>query len=254
MSEQKSSLEKALHLLNLFTDRHFSLTLEEIAEQSSIPKTTSFRMLASLEEFGYIQKKLNAGKIYYSLGYAFLAKGHIVSNHLDIRDLARNEMRELRDSTDLTVQLAIQDGIYALYIEQFESLSPIRVYPSIGRRVPLYSAACPRVLLAHLSEDEQNHLLSRFDYKEYTTKTLKDGDAVKKNLKEVKESGYSMSKGELLAGTVAIAVPLKNPLTDEVMAALSIIGLESHFTDDLDTYVQLLKNFSNRISGKIKIN
>lgn len=250
-NEQKSSVKKALHLLNSFSERRFFLTLEEIAEQSAVPKTTAFRLLAFLEEFGYIRKALKEGKTVYSLGYAFLAKGNMVSKHLDIRELARNEMQEVRDKSGLTVQLAIQDGTHALYVEQFESWSPVRVYPSIGRRVPLYSAACPRVLLAYLPETEQQKMIEQFDYQEFTSNTLRDSEVIKENLREIRDKGYSMSRGELLPGTVALAVPIVSPVTNEVLASLSVIGLDSHFTDHIEEYVQMLKESSKRISEKL---
>ena len=251
LNEQKSSVKKALHLLNSFSDRHFFLTLEEISEHSSVAKTTAFRLLASLEEFGYIRKTQKESKTYYSLGYAFLEKGHMVSKHMDIREIARDEMRELRDRSGLTIQLAIQDDNHALYVEQFESWSPVRVYPSIGRRVPLYSAACPRVLLAYLPEAEQQKIISQFDYEEFTSNTIHDEEALKKNLIEIREKGYSMSRGELLLGTVALAVPVVNPVTNTLIASLSVIGLDSHFTDHLEEYIQMLKESSNRISQKL---
>lgn len=250
-NEQKSSVGKALHLMNSFSDRHFYLTLEEVAEQSAVPKTTAFRLLASLEEYGYIRKTIKEGKTYYSLGYAFLTKGNMVAKHLDIRELARDEMRELRDRSDLTVQLAIQDGMHALYVEQFESWSPIRVFPSIGRRVPLYSAACPRALLAYLPEAEQEKMIGQFNYQEITPNTLRNEKALKEHLREIRNKGYSMSKGELTPGTMALAVPIMNPATNEVIASLSIIGLDSHFTDHLQEYVQMLKESSQQISTKL---
>lgn len=250
-NEHKSSVEKALHLLNSFSDRHFFLTLEEIAEQSAVPKTTAFRLLAFLEEYGYVRKTIKEGKIYYSLGYAFLTKGNMVSKHLDIRELARDEMRALRDKSDLTVQLAIQDGAYALYVEQFESWSPIRVFPSIGRRVPLYSAACPRALLAYLSEAEQASIIGQFNYQEFTLKTIRDEGVLKDLLQEIRNNGFSMSSGELTPGTMALAVPIISPATNEVIASLSVIGLDSHFTDHIQEYVQMLKESAQQISDKL---
>lgn len=61
-------------------------------------------------------------------------------------------MLQLRQKTGLSVQLAVKSGLDAIYIEQFESMKAVRVYPQVGRKVPLYAAACPRVLLSGLSE------------------------------------------------------------------------------------------------------
>ncbi|MDE4084506.1 IclR family transcriptional regulator [Planococcus maritimus] len=250
-NENKSSVEKALHLLDSFSDRKFFLSLEEIADHSDIPKTTTFRLLASLESYGYIRKTITAGKTYYSLGYGFLTKGNMVAKHIDIREVARDEMRELRDQSGLTVQLAIRDGAHALYVEQFESWSPIRVFPSIGRRIPLHAAACPRVLLAYLSETEQQSLIKQLNFQGDALKNLCNEETLIEHLYEIRSKGFSISRGELIPGTIALAVPIINPATEDVIASLSLIALESHFSDNIEDYLPMLKKSSQQISAKL---
>jgi len=62
-----------------------------------------------------------------------------------------------------------------------------------------------------------------------------------------------MSSGELTPGTMALAVPIVSPATNEVIASLSVIGLDSHFTDHVQEYVEMLKESAQQISAKLAI-
>ncbi|MDA6131494.1 helix-turn-helix domain-containing protein, partial [Escherichia coli] len=66
MKERQSksgSVEKALSILELFSMKTPSLTLDAIAERSGFPKPTVFRMLCSLEKFGYVKRVTLEGQM-----------------------------------------------------------------------------------------------------------------------------------------------------------------------------------------------
>ncbi|WP_126428590.1 IclR family transcriptional regulator [Brevibacillus marinus] len=248
------SVEKALQILECFTRKDPFLTLDEIANRTGFSRTTTFRMICSLEKFGYIKRKPTAGELQFSLGWAFLEKAQLVNEQIDIKEMAKEEMLQLRNQTGLSIQLAVRDGLDAVYIEQFESLKPFRLYPEIGRRAPLYSAACPRVLLAFLPDREREDLLQKFTYNSFTSHTLTSPERIRAELVKIRENGYAISKGELHEGTIAIAAPIFN-FSQRVVASLSIIGLESDFTDmKMDELIGLLKSKADAISQKLRGN
>jgi DNA-binding IclR family transcriptional regulator len=245
------SVEKALQILECFTRKDPSLTLDEIARRTGFSRTTTFRMICSLEKFGYIKRKPTAGELQFSLGWAFLEKGQLVNEQIDIKEIAKDDMLQLRNETGLSVQLAVRDGEEAVYIEQFESLKPIRLYPEIGRRAPLYSAACPRILLAFLPDREREDLLQKFSYHSYTSKTITSPELIRAELVKIRKDGYAVSKGELHEGTIAVAAPIFH-YPQNVVASLSIIGLESDFTAiSMDELIRLLKSRADSISHKL---
>ncbi len=53
-------------------------------------------------------------------------------------------MKELRDSLGQAVNLIIQDGNDAIYVEKMEGVQPVRVYTAVGRK--------HRFMLAHVQE------------------------------------------------------------------------------------------------------
>lgn len=251
-ASRSSSVDRALTVLDCFTEKNFYLSLNEITERSGIPRSTVFRMLTSFETLGYIKTVKVSGKTLYSLGYAFLEKGMLVHRHIDIREYARDYMVELRNELNLTVQLAIRDGLDALYIEQIPSFRSIQLYPAIGRKAPLYSAACPRVLLAFMKDKERDHLLSKLEFRSFTPQTPTNLSDINERLERIRKEEYSISKGELFQGTIAIAVPIFCPHTKNVLAALSVIGLESDFENVIHSYVSILQQTAKKISQQME--
>lgn len=246
-----STVNKALSIINCFTMENYQLTLEDISGHTEIPKSTVFRMLTSLEQYGYIKSIVNENKTFYKLGYSFLEKGFMVQSHLNIRDYAQPIMLELRNKLNINVQLSIQEGRNAVYIEQALSFRPIRLYPAIGRKVPLYAAACPRVLLAFMEMEVQASLINQFEFIKYTDNTPANIAEIREIIKNIQINGYSIGDGELVPGTVAIAVPIFYPSSQRVIAALSFIGLKEDFNGNYTYYIEELKRASKQISEKI---
>ncbi|WP_048826652.1 IclR family transcriptional regulator [Bacillus sp. B-jedd] len=251
LSSRSGSVEKALGILECFDMKHASLSLEELSAMTGFPKPTVFRMICSLEKFGYIRRTEKEGRLRFQLGMVFLEKSQIVNSQLDIRALAKNEMLRLRNETNLSVQLAVRDVCDAVYIEQFEALKLIRVFPQVGRRVPLYAAACPRVLLAALPEEEQMAILAGADYQPFTQQSKTDQKQILAELAAIARNGYAVSRGELYEGTIAVAVPIRN-INSEVLAALSIIGTEQDFEDvKMESYIEKLQHAAAKIEERL---
>ncbi|MBT2644693.1 IclR family transcriptional regulator [Bacillus sp. ISL-41] len=252
LSSKINSVEKALSLIEFFDVRNPKMSLQEIAEKTGYSKPTVFRIVCSLEKFGYLKRFNERGEVKFRLGMTFIEKGELVNNQIDLREIAKSEMIRLRSKIGLSVQLAIRDGYEAIYIEQYESLNPIRVFPQVGRRVPLYAAACPRILLAYLPEDELDYILENFTYEAYTKSTITNIEQIKQEIDKIRSKGYSTSKGELYEGTVAIAVPIYS-VNNKVIAALSIIGVVNDITNEkqLKEYVNELKKSAASIKQKL---
>jgi IclR family KDG regulon transcriptional repressor len=246
-ASKSGSVEKALQIIECFDIKNPSLTLDELSKRSGFPKATTFRMICSLEKYGYIKRTHSEGQVQFQLGMTFLEKTQIVQSSFDIRDIAKSDMLKLRNETGLSVQLAVRDGSEAVYIQQFESLYGIRIFPQVGRRAPLYVAACPRVILAFLPEQESDSILDSYTFTAYTPNTKINVSLIKEELTQIRKKGYAVSKGELHEGTLAVAVPIYD-VNQTVIASLSIIGMENELDENkISLYVTQLKKHAQSI-------
>ncbi|MBQ0141160.1 MAG: IclR family transcriptional regulator [Kurthia sp.] len=247
MQSKNKTVVRSMEILNLFIN-HAKLSFNEIIELSGIPKTSVYRMLQSLEEMCLIDKD-EQGK--YSLGILFLRFGHLVSERMDIRQIARPTMESLHKEFGEAVNLIIRDGDEAVYIEKIQSIQPVRLYTTIGRRTPLYAGACARVILSFLPAQEREEYLNRVELIPYAKGTLTTMDQLRHSISEARNLGYTISYSELEDFTAAVAVPIFDH-TGNVVAGISIAGIERNYEqENLTKFIEKLKTASTELSTKL---
>lgn len=221
------SVKKALSLLNLFDENNEELTLKEISERSRLPKPTAYRMLSALESMNYVYKlKDNEHDSRYRLGLKLLELGQLVSDRLEVRRIAYPYMERLAYDIQEAVHLVIKNHHEATYIEKVESRKAIRLYTRIGKNSPLYIGSGPKLLLAHLSQEEQHNILKRAEAEH----DVNPGRFLEE-LQKIRTEGYSYSIGEQDENTIGISYPIFD-YRNRVIAALTVSGLASYFEGD----------------------
>ncbi|EOR22506.1 IclR family transcriptional regulator [Niallia sp. RD1] len=247
MQNKNKTVIKSKDILTLFIT-YPKLSFNEIISLSGVPKTSVHRMLGSLEDMDFLEKD-EEGK--YSLGLLFLQFGQLVADRLDIRQVALPIMRNLRDEVDEAVNLIIQDGKEAIYIEKLDTNHPVRLYTAIGRRSPLYAGACSRIILAYLPEDEKEKYLEEVILEPIGEGTITDKNELRYQLEETCKNGYTVSKSELENYTVSVSAPIFDH-EGKIIAGISIAGPEVRFQEEkLDLFIQKVKEGANAISVKL---
>lgn len=245
MKDRNTTVIKSMRILELFKSHH-QLSLQKIIQLTGSPKTTAYRMVASLEDEGFLRKNRHGE---YELGFAFLEYGQLVRSRLDIRRIAYPVMQRLKEELGEAVNLIIREGNEAIYVEKIETDKPVRVYTGIGRTAPLYAGACPRILLSFMPKAEKEEYLNHVYLKPIATGTITDMEKLKTMLNESKVKGYTISHSELHDDSSAIGAPIFN-YEDEVQAAISIVGPEKRFNDpdSLSYMIQKVKQAADEIS------
>ncbi len=250
------TMEKGLSLLDYFTEEKSSLTLEEIAILSKMPKPTAYRLLRSLVTVGFLKRpaiekngELVEGDAYV-LGLKLLELGERVSGGLEIRSIALPYMKKLQSQLNEAIQLVAYDNGQGIYIEKVESTRPVRLYTRVGRQAPLYAGACPRVLLAFLPDEQINEILLK-PLINFASHTPKNSDEVWGLIYKTREEGFTYSISELEEGTVSIAVPIFNH-RHEVEFSISIAGFPVSLPlEDVYRFVEPLWEIASNISTEI---
>lgn len=246
MQVKNKTVVRSMDILNLFVD-HSALSFNEIVELSGIPKTSVYRMVLSLEEMGFLDKETD-GK--YSLGLLFLQFGHLVSERLDIRKMALPIMQRLHHEVGEAVNLIVQDGKEALYVEKLDTKQPVRLFTAIGRRSPLYAGACSRIILSFLPEDEREQYLGEIELKPIASGTITDKEELLHVLEESQKMRYTVSYSELQDYSAAVAAPIFNH-NGRIIAGISIAGLDVNYQQERLPYlVEKVKGAAQEISRK----
>lgn len=232
------SVIKAMKLLDLFTGGTHELTLKEISVKADIPKPTAYRLLSALESSGMLYKmKENEHDSRYRLGLKLLELGQIVSEQLELRDIALPYMEKLAYEINEVIHLVIINQDKATYIEKVESSRALRLFTKIGKSVPLYIGSGPKLLLAYLSEEKQDEIINGSDIYPFQNHHPMDRKKLKKELVTIRKEGYAYSIGEQDADTTGISYPLYD-YRNQVIAALTISGLSSYFEGESLTAIK----------------
>ncbi|MCT2537007.1 IclR family transcriptional regulator [Aquibacillus koreensis] len=242
------SIDRALRILDLFDERQQELKISEISAQLSLNKSTIHSLLKTLKQHDYIKQDLDTGK--YSLGLKLVERGNYVLHSLDIRNVAKQPLTKLSDTTGQTVHLVILDGNAGVYIDKVEGAASI-VFSRIGRRVPIHSSAVGKVLTAFKKETELQAIVKEYDFFKQTVHTITSKEAFLQELKAVVKVGYAMDQEENEPGVCCIAVPIFDHKGD-TSAAISISTTISNVTEEYKTStIKQLKETALEISNKL---
>ena len=195
----------------------------ELATRTGATKTAVFRILATLEERGYVIKDIATG--HYRLGTPLAYLGGRSLQSIDLRRIARPTLEELFDQFQETVNLGVLDGSDIVYIDMIESHHGLRMAARIGDRHPAYSTSIGKAILAFLpSREVARHLPARLDAR--TDRTITDREGLEAELELVRQRGVAEDRGENEAGAHCFGAPIFDHLGLPV-AGLSLSGPES---------------------------
>ncbi|GEL76547.1 IclR family transcriptional regulator [Tenuibacillus multivorans] len=244
------SVLKALQLLDLFDEQHPELTLKEISELSRLPKPTAYRLLQALEMRGFLMKT-DEQDPRYRLGLKLLGLGQLVSDQLDLRQMARPLMEGLAYTINEAVHLVVVDGHQATYIEKVDSQRALRLFTKVGQSVPLFIGSGPKLLLAYMPEEERLEVLEKHDMYSMTEEKPIDKATLWDELVMIRQKGYALSISEQDLDTTGISFPILD-YQGQVLAALTVSGLSSRFEGDNLTFINKeTKIAANEISKRL---
>ena len=211
-------LQRALGLLDALQSG--SRGGKELSDLLELPRSTTFRLLAELEAYGYV-RRVGPGSFALSLKVVEMA-GRVLDS-LDIRTIGHDMLVEVNRFTDLAAHLAVREGLTAVVVDRVESAAAIRLNIPLGRRMPLYAGASSKVLLAHAPPEVIEAVLNE-PFEKLANGMVTSGDRLLEELETIRRRGYARSEAEVYERARAIAAPIYNA-RGEVVAALSVGGL-----------------------------
>lgn len=239
----KSVTARALSVLGAFHVEEPELTLSEISRATGLPVATVFRLAGELEEGGFLQRG-PSGK--YSLGVRLWEMGLLTPVHGHLREVAMPFLLNLQYATRETVQLAVCDGVDAVYVEKLTMVTNVPVQSRIGARIPLHATAVGQAMLAN-SETAFIDRIADLPLTKYTEHTITSKRALLKSLEGVRANGYALSREEYLLGSIGVAVPVI--VDGRVEAAIGLVNYQ--LTEDIERFIPELKVASEGLANRL---
>lgn len=233
------SLARGLAVLSAFSDEQPDLSLTDISQRLDLNKTTTFRLLSTLESLGYIKRDPQT-KLYHP-GVEVLRLGFLVLNNLEVRQIAAPYLRRLVDEVEETVNLAVLDNYEVVYIDRVGSKHLVNVNRPVGSRLPAYCTSTGKAMLAYLPSDQLEAILATTTWEQYTKRTIITPEGLKDNLALIRERGFSDSDGEMLQELRDVSAPIFQH-DGQVVAAVNI-SVPSHRV----SYKRLIGEFGPKV-------
>lgn len=222
------------------------LTLTEIAGQVELPVPTVHRLLAALEERGWITRLPSGG---YTLGPQFLAAASRATQRDPIVAAASTNVAQLAAELDETVSLSVASGLRRVCLVESESTQALRYVHGVGSVGPLHAGASSKVLVA-FGEPSLLEKVCIAPMEHFTEITL-DAEALRHECKRVRQQGWAMSLGERSRGALALAVPLISPRTG-ITYALTVFAPEARVPQGAqENWLEALRRTSAAILSEL---
>jgi DNA-binding IclR family transcriptional regulator len=242
---------RALVVLEQLASAGQPYTLSQLSARLHIPKATLLRLIDSLEARGYVihmpdsrghDRSIALGPRAAQLALATLANNTFTRS-------CRVLLRTLVDALGETCNLTALDGDRVLYIERVETTEPLRMEMRPGMHVPLHCTASGKLFLSQMSVLERNALLERLVLMKMTHRTLTTPKALAAELEQLAVRGIGIDNEEFVRGMVAIAVPVRDPDSKRVLAALAVHAPTARATlEELLESVGRMKQTANRLA------
>jgi DNA-binding IclR family transcriptional regulator len=191
-------LDRALSIIDALTKMREDATLAELAAKVKLHKSTAHRLLSILERHRLVERDAYTGR--YRLGLRLFELGMITMDRMNIRDRARPHLEQLVDQLNETVHLCTLDDGEVLYLDKIESARTVRMACRIGHRNPVHCTSVGKVMLAHLTESEQDEILQAHELRRLTPKTITKLDELKAEFKTIRDRGYALDNEEIEEG------------------------------------------------------
>lgn len=172
MQYEVSTLKKGLQLLDLLR-ANGPMSMSRLIQTSQLNKTTVFRLLATLEMMGYVEKMGKEYAITESVGQVG-PKLDTVENWNMVPPL-----HELSKELGETVYVAILQGTEVINTQVVDGRYTNRSHTQVGDRFLAHQSALGKVILAFLEENRLRSILANLELQARTDRTfLKEGAVV----------------------------------------------------------------------------
>lgn len=241
------TVDRALQLLEILAEHPSGMQPKEIEEILELNKVTVHRLLATLENRGFIERMGNA----YVIGLKLVELSSMKLSNVELKIEASPYLRELVTRLGLPVQMAILEGTEAIFIDKIESRNSFRMYSQIGKRIPLYASGVGKVLLLQASDEEIRQKLETVEFTAFTPKTLTNVEAVIEAVKVARKKGYAIDDEEHEEGIFCVAAPIYD-YRDKIIAAISVGDINKQFVKGTNAkQIELIKETAKKISKRL---
>lgn len=225
-----NSALRTVEILECLANSKKPMRISELSRVLSIPKSSIFDIVHILLEKGFLEKDNEELKT-FKLGLRIFQIGSAYINKIDLYKIAHPMLERLKNETNETVYLAVEDKGHIVYLDKVESDSPIRSICSIGSSNVMHLTGLGKAILAGYPEEKVKEITGGGELEVRTPRSIGDYKSLLIHLETIRDIGYAIDNGEDTEMVYCMAAPVYDRM-DKVIAAISVSLLASKLTEE----------------------
>jgi IclR family transcriptional regulator, pca regulon regulatory protein len=203
------TIRRATAMLEILWSRPEPSRLADVARAMALDRSTTLRLLSSLEELGYVHR--DPATKTYRIGYMAQRLGARPQLLAVNTALARRYAETLAGQTGETVVIAALEGVSTVYHlcipgPQYDRAVTVRT----GVAYHAHASAAGKMLLGNLSAEAIAELYAETHLARIASRTIIDRDTLAQRAIEARRAGFAIEENEGEEGRAGVAVPVVN--------------------------------------------
>ena len=223
-SDGVDAVDRALTIVDAFSDGTPRLALKDLAQRTGFNKPTILRLCASLERFGYLLRNPRTGE--YSLGVSLWRLGSLFRHNLTFADVIRPELALLAQQTGESASFYIIGGKGRICLLRANSPRPVRHHIEEGEEFSLEHGSTSHVLKAFTGQAGAKY-------------------------QAIRDAGYAVALGERDPDIAGVSAPVFGP-ERMLIGAITLSGLLQNYTEQrVEVLVDIIQQSAQKISREL---
>ncbi|MFL6133752.1 MAG: IclR family transcriptional regulator [Nocardioidaceae bacterium] len=201
---QVPAATRALRVLRYLAGQPDPVTLDRLASEVGIPRSTAYHLLTAMIEEGFVSHLPEQHR--YGLGVAAFEVGSGYARQEPLQRISRRHLATLVDAVGQSAHLAVLHGRDVLYVVEERAPGRPPLVTDVGVRLPAHLTASGRAVLAQLSAAQVRALYpDRNAFVDRHGAGPRSPSALKTVLAETRQRGYAVEHGEVTPGFASVA-------------------------------------------------
>jgi len=242
------ALKKALEIVKLIVREKKPLGVTEISRALAISKSTTFGILKSLEEEGFVLKIDSTKK--YMTGKELFELSKSVLRATDLTSIARPFLEKLVELVDETVFLGTREDDVVKVLDVVTPEKELKISSPAGARFAITAGVIGKIFLSPLENEEIRDFLAERELPRYTENSITDTAQFLEEVEKTRVRGYAVDFEEYLKGMRAVATLIYSGHFP--VGAIWVVGFTSSLNDEkLPHVITHLKHSAEEISSRL---
>lgn len=252
-SYRAPALEKGLDILDILVSTNKPLSMGEIAERLSRSRNEIFRMLAVLENYGYLTRP--AGTDLFHLTNRLFEQGMQIRPISNLLEHALPLMRDLNYRNRQACYLAVGSGSQAVVIARMESPLDVGFTVQVGYRESLLQSSSGWVLLSWMGEQRRREAYRLLRQEEPLNFDARHCD---ETTEAIRRHGFARQPSRIVDNVEDLACPVLSLDRKTAVASLTVPYLRYHdgngkTATDVDQALHNLRETAEEISHLVSV-